>query len=181
MLVSQLVRHGNGNHSALGSNASISNRLWRKWCNFSCPYHKLWSFIYFFPKKKKKATQTEYQLNTDKKLIRSIWRIPFCGCIYLFSFFPLTPNQDPLFDPDPERQTTTFNVILKILKEIKKKKHRTCLHSWKTIPPRRERPNVKMLIRHVFMEESNSKSLPLKCTNNRITQHDSDYYQTSFA
>lgn len=41
-----------------------------------------------------------------------------------------------------------------------------------------ERPNVKMLIRHVFTQGSNGKSLPLKCTNNRITQHNVDYNQT---
>lgn len=33
-------------------------------------------------------------------------------------FLSLIPNQDPLFDPAPECQTTTFNVTLKILKEI---------------------------------------------------------------
>lgn len=41
-----------------------------------------------------------------------------------------------------------------------------------------ERPNVNMLIRHIFAQGSNGKSLPLKCTNNRITQHNLDYNQT---
>ena len=48
--------------------------------------------------------------------------------------------------------------------------------------PPEERPNVKqMLIRCIFTQGSNSKSLPLKYTNNRIIQHDSDrtdYNQT---
>lgn len=41
-----------------------------------------------------------------------------------------------------------------------------------------ERPNVRMLISRVFAQGSYGKSLPLKCTNNRITQHASDYNQT---
>lgn len=48
-----------------------------------------------------------------------------------------------------------FNVTLKILNGILNKEL-VCRVGEKPLTPE-ERPNVKMLIRHVFMEESNSK------------------------